>query len=100
MRVLIHMDIDTPNLHPGKDYDPDEAAEQVESEKDSIIEGMTSVDMEKAVAECLGTWYLSLRDEDVEVTFHDAVEVVLPRDRRKLRRFTMSTNGGIRQEDI
>jgi hypothetical protein len=92
------VDIDGDDLWP-----PQGDAEEVidlEDVKQDVLDGLTSVDMCKAIGDCLADWYLSTRREAVLVSVGDAIEVLPRKDRRKLHSFKMGSYGGIRQENV
>ena len=102
MRVLLYLTVETPDLFADElafkgELEDDEARDIMESAQDNIIEGLTSVDMQKAIGDCLAQWFLSVRDEDVDVSIGEAVEIQPAKDKRKLLTFKVRQSGGITQ---
>lgn len=98
MKVLVLFEIDEPEFAEWDD-DPEEMKIQKNDFKDSVIDGLTSVDMEEAMKDCLSGYYVSENIEDA-ITLHHAQEVLPSRDKRKLPRFVTTRWGGIRQEGV
>jgi hypothetical protein len=102
MKILMYLDVDTPDLNAdyqvfNGDLDEDEGNDIMESAADNIIDGLTSVDMQKAIGDCLAAWFLSVRDEDVEVSIGEAIAIEPAKDKRKLLTFKVRQSGGITQ---
>jgi hypothetical protein len=93
----MYLDIDTPDLHGPRGVPSVEQLDDIEDTKQSILDGLTSVDMSKAIGDCLASWYLSVLDKDVEVSTLDALEVRRAKDRRRLLTFMVRQTGGLRQ---
>jgi hypothetical protein len=100
MKVLVYLNVETPALDARvKPRDEDEQ-EEFDRTKDSILEGLMSVDMERAIAVELAQSYVWVADEAVRVFVNDAIEVLPVKDRRRLLRFKVRSHGGIQQEDV
>lgn len=100
MKILVTLDIDTPDLHTkaNRDWSAEEAAEAVQDTKQNILDGITSVDVQDAIASCLATYYVSVLDEDVKVNALDATELEpLTDKRRRFTHFKVRNGGGITQ---
>lgn len=97
MRVLVLLEIEEPDYEELAPGDPEEQEEQWDDFKMSILDGLTSVDLEGQVSEYLETYYTSENLEDA-VHLLDAKEVLPSKDKRKLQRFKLTRWGTISQE--
>ena len=92
MKYLMVLDIG-----PDDQFPEDKEAAVPMHDRYDLEDALLSVDMEGSIREGIAD-YLMVLPSDVDVSIGDVTEVRPPKDRRRLRRFVMRSNGTIDQE--
>lgn len=102
MKVLIALDIDSTSDRRAWEsqadpMDEEDALDEAQRERDAIMDGLISRDMEHAIGNCIAEWYLSVPNHYMTVAISDAVEVLSPKDKRRRPMFALRQGATIRQ---